>query len=679
MIFQVLKVKVLQGSALQSADNLVFYVSPNGKDNWSGRIENPNRWNTDGPLATIQQARNLIRQIKINQGGILDKTVTVFIRNGTYYLEEPIVFLPEDSGTANFPIIYRAYPGEKPVISGGRQIKNWRRIRENIWVAKLPDVKAKKWYFRLLRVGEHWAIRCRYPKFNPEQALTEGWLFAKNSSPSKDKIVVDSEFFPNWSNWEGAEVNIFPDRGWANSILQVNNVERESNTLFINSERDIIAGNRFFIENVAEALNSPGEWYLDKNTGDLIYWPLDKNFPKNVEVVAPFLDRCIILQGVEHIHFQKLKFTDTNYKLNVQYFSPLDAAIWLINARHCEIKDCTFNLLGGYAVRLENKSNENKIIGNTMSELGEGGVFFWPAQFEPSNNLIASNNIWKCGKIYKGIDGIHIRGTGNKVIDNYISKMPRTGIFINAWLETTKYNIVQDNVILDTSLETNDSGAIYIIAGRKHNDNVDNVNIVQFNYIKNSGGLITNNAGFVNNEIYTFGIYLDDYSSNIKIWGNIIVNSIFGAVCIHGGKNNTIENNIFINGLQHQIRLQPIDEFMENNIFRRNIIVFENSNATVLSSSKELWQSDKKLLAECDFNLYWHTEGLNLLQKPIFLGKTFSQWQNLGFDRNSIIGDPLFIDLDEENFDFRSNSPAFRINFQRIPLKIIKKIVLLNK
>ena len=136
------------------SDGIVFYVDPSGSDAWSGKRETPNLWNTDGPLASLERARDLIRQLKSDRGGTIEQSVTVFLRNGTYYLDEPLVFAPEDSGTADFPIAYRAYPGEKPVISGGRLIKGWRRLRGDIWVAKLPDVKAGKWDFRLLRVGD---------------------------------------------------------------------------------------------------------------------------------------------------------------------------------------------------------------------------------------------------------------------------------------------------------------------------------------------------------------------------------------------------------------------------------------------------------------------------------------------------------------------------------------------
>ena len=152
-----------------------FYVSPDGNDRWSGKRKKPNSAKNDGPFATLHRARDAIRELKRQQGGTLQQPVTVFLRDGTYFLSEPLVLTPEDSGTLDFPVTYRAYRKEKPVISGGKPITDWKQ-QGNLWVANLPEVKTGKWYFRLLRVGDDWAIRARYPNFDPDNPLKGGWL-----------------------------------------------------------------------------------------------------------------------------------------------------------------------------------------------------------------------------------------------------------------------------------------------------------------------------------------------------------------------------------------------------------------------------------------------------------------------------------------------------------------------
>ncbi|MBI3922675.1 MAG: right-handed parallel beta-helix repeat-containing protein, partial [Armatimonadetes bacterium] len=97
-----------------------FYVSPKGNDAWSGKLPAPNGRKTDGPFASIVKARDAIRELKSKQGG-LKEAVTVQLRGGIYYVPQTITFTPQDSGTKECPISYRAFPREKPELVGGRR------------------------------------------------------------------------------------------------------------------------------------------------------------------------------------------------------------------------------------------------------------------------------------------------------------------------------------------------------------------------------------------------------------------------------------------------------------------------------------------------------------------------------------------------------------------------------
>ena len=89
-----------------------LYVSPQGNDAWSGTAVEPNPAKTDGPLATIQRAGQLVRTLKAQAGRA--RPVVVAIRGGTYFLAQPICLGPEDSGTAQVPVIYQAYGHDQP-------------------------------------------------------------------------------------------------------------------------------------------------------------------------------------------------------------------------------------------------------------------------------------------------------------------------------------------------------------------------------------------------------------------------------------------------------------------------------------------------------------------------------------------------------------------------------------
>ena len=115
------------------AEEIAFYVSPEGNDSWSG----------DGmarPFASIGKARDVIRALKKKDG--LTQPVTVYLRGGLYELEETIVFTLEDSGTRACPITYTAYEDEEPVVSGGRGITGpWRDYQGEIKVCTIPAVR----------------------------------------------------------------------------------------------------------------------------------------------------------------------------------------------------------------------------------------------------------------------------------------------------------------------------------------------------------------------------------------------------------------------------------------------------------------------------------------------------------------------------------------------------------
>ena len=832
-----------------SVNTIRFYVACNGDDRWTGTKETPDLLNQDGPFATLHRAQAAIGEAIRQQGG-LQQPVTVLVRGGTYFLSEPLKFAPEDSGTKDFPITYQAYPGEQPVISGGKAIAGeWQR-EGDIWTTNLPEVRAGKWYFRLLRINNDWATRARYPN-ESQNLFAKSWLYAKparpkpvamkqgnfNSGvgrihnrgdrlewnisvpasgkyrvwlrysnnmqayglksmaartslkagnnpsvllknlpdtgsfetfrwqlvawinlnageqklvwqnlkggglgldafaltddpnwnpvgaiaigrankaqikpvkPGKHLIIVHAETFTevsakeltifpeqywrthlttapdrffDWESWSEAEIHVFPDRGWVNAILPVDEVDPATNTIYVKSQQDLKPGNRFFIANTREALDSPNEWYLDR-TGKLHYYPTNPQFPQNTEIVAPRLDRLIVLQGdfqkqkyVENVHFVGLTFSDTNYTLASNYYFPADAAIWFSAARECSIRKCSFCHLGGYGVRLQDRSDRNSIIANSMTQLGQGGiVLFGNTDTQPYDNLIAANKIGEGGKVYKHVAGVYVTtGSGNRIAHNHIYQMPRYGISLKS-LSNKHYshnNIIEFNQIIDTCLETSDTGAIETL-GR---DRQASGNIIRYNFIRNVVGMGTTKQGQIVSPHYTWGIYLDDYSSGTVVYGNIVINTVLGGVMIHGGRNNLIQNNIFVNGSKSQIQVSPKDEFMAGNSICRNIFIYARSDAILWKSNKN-WRANS--IKVSDFNWYWHTGSIDLARtnKEITPEGNFVQWQDAGFDRHSLFAEPPFLNafkheleqIRPEDFAFDRERGSVKQLIQPIPV-----------
>src|SRR5882724_7350530 len=102
-----------------------IYVSPVGRDSNPGT--------KDRPLASLAAAQKVARSRKSTG------PVTVWLRGGTYYLPQTLVFTPEDSGTKNTPVTYAAFSGEEPVISGGTRLRlTWTPYRDGILMARVP-------------------------------------------------------------------------------------------------------------------------------------------------------------------------------------------------------------------------------------------------------------------------------------------------------------------------------------------------------------------------------------------------------------------------------------------------------------------------------------------------------------------------------------------------------------
>jgi len=170
-------ITALTSVTCSASKEIVFYISPMGNDAWSGKLPAPNAAGTDGPFATISRARNAIRALK--KSGLLIKPVTVYLRDGQYFLDETISFGPIDSGYPNAPITYRAYKAEHPVIVGGRLVDSFRK-RGHLLVTKLPQVTAGRGYFRSLFVDSHREIRAREPNLDPTDPYRKGFFYVQH-------------------------------------------------------------------------------------------------------------------------------------------------------------------------------------------------------------------------------------------------------------------------------------------------------------------------------------------------------------------------------------------------------------------------------------------------------------------------------------------------------------------
>ena len=492
-----------------------------------------------------------------------------------------------------------------------------------------------------------------------------------------------------------AEIHIFPAWGWVNAILSIDRIDRGKNIVFVknkNCSQELRPGNRYFVENASDALNSPGEWSLDRREGRLYYWPKDPDFQRQ-GVVAPALDRIIDLCGdvegedegsirptnapsakedkarayVEHVTFRGFTFRHTKYSLEMaSVYTPDDGAIWLRRARHCVVERCKFLGVGGYAVRLSLNSSDNQILGNTVAEAGQGGVLMkgYETARQPRRNLVAGNHIHHCGRIWKHVAGVYVTtGSDNRIAHNTITDVPRYGISLKSFRKgsASHNNVVEYNRLLRTNLETNDTGAIETL-GR---DREDSGNVIRCNLILDVVGLKTSPEGEMITPHYTWGIYLDDYSSGTHVYGNIVARTVRGAIHVHLGRNNVFENNILVDAHDQQFECNG-REFMANNKFVRNIVCFHRGALMRI----QRWHD--KVLSECDQNLYWQI-GADLAksEEGITPKGPLAQWQAAGYDKRSLVADPCFLAPEQDDYRLAPESPAWALGFKAIDVERI--------
>ncbi len=814
-------------AALPAASGGVF-VAKNGNDAWSGTLAQPNAANSDGPLATLIRARDAIREIKATDA---DAQLTVTVRAGTYHLAEPLMLTSEDSGTAQRPVRWQAHPGEEVILSGGRPITSeWRTADGKIYTTQLPEVADGNWYFRLVRVGEDWAVRARYPNYDPENPYTGGWLFVKpfaeaearfgkvvegihgvgdmmqwrvrvpasgdynvfhyyaahnepwgivdmggrttfsvdegepvvlqslpdtgsfnsfkwspknatlrlekgehtirwtnikggginydafvlcddpewtpEGAPPKGPavgrhmIVVDAESFvqskgeelsvavrgrkpdfgfapgelKEWPRSKQIEMHVFPAQSWVNSIEPIADLDIENGTgTLVGRIMELRVGNRYFLENIFEELDTPGEWYLDRETGVLHYWPTEPDFAEKA-IVAPVHDRIIHIRGgagagpVRNIEIAGFTFMDTSYTPHTgNPYGPPDAAIWIEYGRDCLIENCRFTRLGGSALNLVGDVRGNRFLGNTVEYVGQNGVYMYGggASTCPMENTVAGCHIHHIGLIYKSVGGVHIgprnpalaQQPGNLIAHNLITDVPRYGI---GMLMNQGNNVVEFNEIRRSNLETNDTGGIATCVRNREAAG----NVFRFNLVMDSIGLQTTTEGEILTPFFTWGIYLDDDSSHAQVYGNICVRNYRGGVVIHRGQKNVIENNIFVDSNLAEAEFMDWGGQMVGNVFRRNICYRVKGAGDMIRFTGPFGWTDQ-VLAECDRNLYW-----NAADEPSFTfgGKSLEQWREMGYDEHTVVADPMFRAPENDDYTLDAKSPAFELGFQAIPV-----------
>jgi len=525
--------------------------------------------------------------------------------------------------------------------------------------------------FRILDLDAGASLYVLQSEAADEMAGDDIHVPASQPPGKRDRLVAHAGAIPDWRRWDLVDLHIFPAWGWVNQIIGVTAFDEETSTLWVDTEHDIRPGNRFYLAGTPEAVSEPGEFYHDPHAGKIGYLPKNNEIETTTCVAARL--RTLIEVSASHIRFEGIDFCDTDYDVPDGGYGPNTAALAFTASQHCTVRNCGFYHLAGYAASLENCSHHVALISNTIKHLGGGGIVLSGNDLtQPTDNEILANDISDCGRIFKHVSGVLISsGSQNRVAHNRILNMPRYAISAKSHVgSSSQNNLIEYNDIENTNLETNDTGAIETLG----KDKKFSGNTIRYNRIRNVVGLKTTQHGEFMSPYYTWGIYLDDFSSGTQIVGNIVDGTVLGGVNLHGGRDNTIENNILLNGSERQISFSPISRdpdgrTMQNNVLRRNIIAGPPSEFFIYGRPGGWYRT---AVSVSDYNCYF-TYGGNLKEekKNATPEGSYNSWVAAGFDTHSVVADPQ-IEYDENGFATPApTSPIWKLGFEPIPVERI--------
>lgn len=574
-----------------------LWVAPNGSDANSGTREQP--------FASLAMAQRRVRELRRQADASISDGATIVLRGGTYELTNPVWLRVEDAGTATSPTVIESANGEHAILSGGRRITGWTRAdvlpglpdiaKGKVWMTNAPIIGGKPVQFRELWVSGRKATRARTPN-DPLMSQLLGW------ERSEEQAIVPTAALGGLIRADGAEMVI--EQQWEIAVLRLRTIEISGEGARVTFQQPESAlefqhpwpqpilppkgGGAFFLVNAIEFLDSPGEWYQDRVTGRVYYWPLPEENLQMAEVVAPVLSRLVDVSGtldapVGYVLFRRLGFAYSGwnepgqrghvplqagmplveaYKLsppgtpdkkaldNQGWIERLPAAVRVVAGRQMVFERCQFEHTGAAALDLGVGAREVRVEGCEFKDIGGNGIqigFFQEgsvethvpyqptddrevtAQIRVANNVLRdiANADWGCVAILSGY-------ARELVIEhNDISDCSYTGISVG-WGWTKTINASRDNRIVGnriTRIATRmcDTAGVYTLSAQRGTIVAENlVNDVTINR-------------YVDRLNHWFYLYTDEGTSGVVVRDNWCPEGKFLQNA--NGPDNSWENN----------------------------------------------------------------------------------------------------------------------------------------
>jgi hypothetical protein len=544
----VLVMLFLPGARPQIPERVLFYVAADGKDSWSGLLAAPNARKTDGPFATLQRARNAVRQ-RTTDGF----RAGVRIRGGVYSLDRTLWLDATDSGTKEHPIVWSAYADESVRLIGGKVISGFHAINDPSVLKRIPGLMRNAILVTDLKsqgVKDYGVLPNRLNLFFRGARMTvarypnKGWLtiaavpqtggpilnqgdnkVIKNGLPAGRHCGVfqyGGERPSGWSARNDIWMHGYWVWDWRDGYQRVARFDTLAHMVYPAEPHHHYGyqqGQRYSFLNVLEELDVPGEWVLDEEQGLLYFWPPSSLRAGDV-TVSLLQEPMILLDEVSHVQFQSLTFEGSRA-----------CAIKIRGGSDNTVAGCTVRNIDNDTSMIIDGGRRNGVRSCDIYDVGSTGIRITGGErktLTPAGNYATNNHIQRFGGIVQAFNGgVFLQGVGNIVSNNRIHNAPFSGIQYYG-----NDHIIEFNDIYDIAHESGDVGGVNTGA-----DYSEQGTVIRYNYIHDTHGY--GEGGFR-------AIYLDLPGSNTSVYGNILANVDIG-VFFNSGRDNVVENNIFVN------------------------------------------------------------------------------------------------------------------------------------
>ncbi len=635
------------------------------------------------PYATLEAARDALRKLRRRGGG--KSPVRVLVEPGVYRLAAPIVFAPEDGGTARCPVTWSG-SGGRPILSGARVIGDWRDGTINgrpCWQADLPEVAAGRWWFTQLFVNGRRRLRARLPRHGfyrfagvpaAEAKLDPGGPFHGAMS-----ALFEPGEFRSFRNLGDIDV-VVPDH-WYENHLRIASVDEAARTVHFATKgysrfsRDETGRHtRFRLDHVAEACTDPGDWYLDRVAGVLSYIPQPGENRATALVEAPALDLLLSVRGdlldparrVRHLRFECFDLRHADWEMprdnagSLQADFHVPAAVRFAGAEDCALYACRVSQVAGWAVEVLRGCRRNRIVACALHDLGGGGVKIGHEGGLPKGWVDGGHGA------FRGMDAAALgwgpcrEEAGGRLAGRDRPESSETTVSdcsihdgglifhssIGVWIGDASRNRVLHNHIWNFNYSGISCGWTWGYAPAFSFDNRIEGNLIHaigHGMLSDMGAIYTlgRQAGStirrnVISDVHSYGyggwgIYTDEGSSWMQIEDNVVSGTKSGGFHQHYGRDNTVRRNLFVDAIDNQIAVSRC-EFMRSVTFENNLVQGAGSGL--------LWAGNGWASARVDRNVYAGDPG----RPALFTGKSWAAWQESGRDRHSCFAEAVPLD-----------------------------------